>query len=116
MVESGKSQTLFLKQSCKTLIIIACTFLLFFLNCNLHANPSKQEPLLTIKLNNASLAEIFEFIEKHSDYHFVYINNDIDEKGRINIAMKNSNIRNILAYCLNGLELDYEIDNKKIFW
>lgn len=71
--------------------------------------------LTSIQLDNVTLKEFFNEIEKKDGYSFMYSNVDIDDNQKISISAKSENIDQILDKAFQGLPITYEITaNKKI--
>ncbi len=88
--------------------------LLFAFILHLAMGVYAQPPQFNIKLENASLKQVFDQITEQSDYSFVYGNIDIKNFKGISINVKNASVQEVLQECLKGLDLEYEIHNKVI--
>ncbi len=88
--------------------------LLFAFILHLAVGVYAQTPQFNIKLENASLKQVFDQITEQSDYSFVYGNIDIKNFKGITINVKNASVQEVLQECLKGLDLEYEIHNKVI--
>lgn len=65
-----------------------------------------------MKLENASIKQLFTEIEKKSDVAFVYNAGDVDHLGTVNVNFTNEEIGKILDFCLKGKGVEYSfVDN-----
>lgn len=76
--------------------------LLFSLCLNHYALDSVaiQNQLITLKMQDVSLPEIFLQIEKTSDYSFIYNADEIAQLGKRSVDFKNESLENVLKVCL----------------
>ena len=87
-------------------------FLIFTTQFSLEAY--SQEKKISFTLKNASLKEIISEIRKNSDYDFVYRDVNLEAFARRDVAFKDATVAQILAECLKGTNLGYEINGKTI--
>ncbi len=85
MKNKTSDEVFFLKRKLKKLILIMKLSALFLtiLSLNLSASVYSQNTRFTVDLNGKSVREVFQFIEKESEFRFFY-NDDfsyIDESG-----------------------------------
>lgn len=67
----------------------------------------------SFKLRNVTVKEIFHYIEKNSEYVFLYAP-DKDLSQKVSIDVHNKNLNEILDEILKHTELVYEIDGKQV--
>ena len=72
------------------------------------ASTYAQSTKLTLDMKNARLAELFEQIEKTSEFRFFYDSDEIDLSKRVSITQANSNIVNIHSEVFDCRENTYE--------
>jgi TonB-linked SusC/RagA family outer membrane protein len=72
-----------------------------------------QEIRITVHLENASLKEVFNTIEKQSTYRFSYRNILVDSLKNITISKTNATVSSILEEALAGRNLKYNIVSSK---
>ena len=87
-------------------------FLIFTTQFSLDAY--SQEKKISFTLENASLKEIISEIRKSSDYDFVYRDVNLEAFTRRDVTFKDATVAQILAECLKGTNLGYEINGKTI--
>jgi TonB-linked SusC/RagA family outer membrane protein len=70
--------------------------------------------LLSLRLVNVKLGEVFDAIEKQTDYHFFYNSAFVDVSRKVSIDVKNKELAAMLGQFLSGLNLSYKIVDKDI--
>lgn len=81
------------------------------------ATPSiakEQIKSISVKLENVSLEEAIQQIEKLSGYSFFYDENKIDLTSRVNVNATNKSLYEVLDGVFNATGLGYEISNNQI--
>lgn len=78
------------------------------------ANGYSQTSRVSITLKNASLKEVFQELEKKTDFVFLYKHEVIKDKGSINIDANNKLLTQILYDILIPVGLNYSIDDNVI--
>ena len=78
------------------------------------ASTYAQSTKLTLDMKNARLAELFEQIEKNSEFRFFYDSEEIDLSKKVSISQSNSNIVDILSEAFAGTEYTYELMDRHI--
>ena len=90
------------------------TLLLFVAIFQLSASTYSQTTRLKISGQKLSIGEIFEGIEKQSEFSFFYNVNQIDLSKQIDIDAENQFVNEILDKILVGTGMTYTINNKLI--
>lgn len=85
--------------------------LLFFLFCSMSIHA--QEQLVTIKLQNASLSDVFKVLEKQTSYRFSYRDVVISPQKDITITKTKATVATVLDEILATRNLDYSIISSK---
>lgn len=104
----------------KTLIKILKSVFLFCFLVNLSigsvfaAGTYAQSTTLTVRMNNKSIKDVFNYIEKNSEFVFVYLDNVIDPHKVVDVDVDNQPVTVILDQLFTGTELTYKIDNRQI--
>ncbi|KAA2241282.1 SusC/RagA family TonB-linked outer membrane protein [Chitinophaga agrisoli] len=88
-------------------------FLMLVCLVELHATGYSQEVKLTLKLNGVRLDKLFDIIQQNSDYKFLYNDDDIRDS-LVSVDVKKATVPEILALCLKGRQLRYNIVDKTI--
>ena len=96
-------------------------FLIMRLTCylililSLPTSASVWSQTMSVKLKNSTLQELFQQIEKNSQYRFFYNNDDVDVNQRITVEAEEETVGQILANALTGLPYSFkEKENKLI--
>lgn len=101
---------------CLLNFIKTALFFLFFFNSGIcQANGKHEQPAhLTLKFNNATVKEVFNAIEKNSEYILFYHDDYIDLNRKVTINVKNESVTAILDQLFKGTSNSYSIDGKQI--
>lgn len=85
------------KDLTKTLLTMKFTLILFCASTlQIFATAYSQSTGLTFSLKNASIADVFEAIEKQSDFKFLYHDALINDKKNLNLDISNETVEEIL--------------------
>ncbi|WP_072999033.1 TonB-dependent receptor [Mariniphaga anaerophila] len=91
------------------------TSLLFiFALIQVSAETYSQTARLTLNMEDASLATLFEEIEKTSDFHFFYDSSSLDLSQKMTITVEDSNIETVLDKLFGESGISYEIYDRYI--
>lgn len=91
----------------RALFIVVC---LFFSSVTLFA----QDQLVTVKLKNATLEELFSTIEKQTTYRFSYRNAVIDNTTKnVNLSKTDVPVQSVLKEVLSGTNLEFSVISQK---
>lgn len=69
---------------------------------------------VNIELKNASLREIFEQIKQQTGVSFMYSNDDVKHLGRRDFQMKDAGVATLVASCLEGTGLTFELTDRVV--
>ena len=69
-----------------------------------------QSQSLTFNLRNVELKEIFQLVEKNSDYRFLYRSDDISGIVVTRLNVTDATVDDVMRQCLTATSLTYEID------
>lgn len=94
-------------------------FLFSFCFLSLHsyavnADRYAQEKTLTVEVQNKTVKEVLDYIEKNSEFIFFYYNKAIDTKRNVSLSVKNKPITVILDQLFKGTDVQYEIKDRQI--
>ncbi|WP_195630121.1 TonB-dependent receptor [Bacteroides finegoldii] len=94
-------------------------FLFSFCFLSLHsyavnADRYAQEKTLTVEVQNKTVKEVLDYIEKDSEFIFFYYNKAIDTKRNVSLSVKNKPITVILDQLFKGTDVQYEIKDRQI--
>ncbi|MDP4205469.1 MAG: TonB-dependent receptor [Bacteroidota bacterium] len=88
--------------------------LMFVAVFNVSASTYAQNKKITLNLSNSSIKEVFNQIEKQSEFTIFYKSNDVDLNKTINVRAKDRYISNILDDILHDSNLTYTVKDKVI--
>lgn len=89
-------------------------FLFFVSLLHVSASVYSQKTKLNIKIENASLQQVFKALQEQSEFDFFYKNEQIPAETRISIQYQNEAIEVILDKILTGTGLIYRVLDKDI--
>ena len=69
---------------------------------------------VTLSERNASLQHIFKQINKQTGFQFFYEDELLDRSGKVDISIKNAELKEALEVCFKNLPITYEIINQTI--
>ncbi|MCG6189532.1 TonB-dependent receptor [Maribellus maritimus] len=92
---------------------ITCLFLMIAL-VQVSASTYSQSARLTFKLKDVMLSEVFDQIEKDTEFRFFYESGDVDLSRKVTINADDSKIEEILNGVFNDLDISYEIFDRYI--
>jgi TonB-linked SusC/RagA family outer membrane protein len=73
-----------------------------------------QTARLNLKMENATIAEVFDAVEKQSDFFFFYNKGKINDQQRVTVDLQNSKIDEVLTTVFGKNAVSYEIIGKNI--
>ena len=89
-------------------------FLILLTVLQVSASVSAQNTRMDLKMQNATISQVFDEIERQSEVYFFYNKNQIDETRTISVDFRNKTIDDILKSMLSELSLTYERAGKNI--
>ena len=79
------------------------------------ANSSySQQTKFSLKLSGVSVKEVFEEIERNTEFILLYDENDVDVKRTVNVSVDNQSVEDILDQVFNGTQNSYKIYDRQI--
>ena len=78
------------------------------------ASVYSQTARLNLKMENATIAEVFDAVEKQSEFFFFYNKGQIDDQRKVSVDLENSKIDEVLATVFGKNAVSYEIIGKNI--
>lgn len=97
----------------RTIRIMKFTLFLIIAVC-LKVNGKAYAQQINLSLKNVPISKVLKEIQKQSAYQFLYSDEIISQGKRINISLKDANIREALEKCIGPEGLDFVIDDKTI--
>ncbi|MGE7774198.1 SusC/RagA family TonB-linked outer membrane protein [Chitinophaga sp. NPDC101104] len=86
------------------------TIILMVMAClHVSANTYSQDTKVTLRLNDVSVQQLFNSIEKKTDYRFVFSNDVIPRNYRVSIDVQNTAVSEVLSHALGRTLLDFRM-------
>lgn len=73
-----------------------------------------QSTLLSVNVNNRTVQDVLDEIEKQSDFHFFYNNKQVNTSRVVSINSSKRNVFNILDQLFSGTDVSYKVLDKSI--
>lgn len=73
-----------------------------------------QETFFTIESNNLTVKEVFNKIEKESEYIFFYLDNSVDLNRKVSVKARKEQVSKILDQIFEGTDTHYYISDRQI--
>ncbi|HBL77088.1 MAG: hypothetical protein A2W90_19045 [Bacteroidetes bacterium GWF2_42_66] len=89
-------------------------FLICWSLIQVSASTYSQNTRLDVKLENASIKELFKDIKAQSEFTFVYNVDDVEKLDVLTCSFSQSTVEEILNYCLSGTDMTYVVRDKVI--
>lgn len=97
------------------LINFRLLFVLFFVGIMAFNATVNGQKTIDLKLENVTLKDILNNIEKKSNYIFIYNSSVFNSSIRKSISVKNESIENVLNLLFKELNVNYRLDGKQVF-
>lgn len=91
------------------------TLLIFAGTMAFSANTYSQKTMIDLQIENLSLTDILNSIEKKTEFRFIYNASVVNSKEKKSISVSQESIENILSYLLTGTDIAYKIDDTQVF-
>jgi len=89
--------------------------LIFAGSMALSASTYSQRTKINLQFENSSLTDIFNTIEKNSEFIFIYNQNVVNSHLRKSISFKDETIENVLNELFQEVDISYKIDDRQVF-
>lgn len=73
-----------------------------------------QSATLTLNVNNKTVQDVLDEIEKQSEFHFFYNNKQVNTNRVVSIKSNRKNVFNVLEQLFNGTDISYKVLDKSI--
>jgi hypothetical protein len=93
----------------KLTCILTCVLCL-----QLSANNVHSQTRVTLRLQQATLSNVFLEIEKKTEYRFLFNDNLLQDEARVSLNVKNEPVRDVLNNLLVNTRLDYKVVNDSL--
>ncbi|MGQ7868163.1 TonB-dependent receptor [Sunxiuqinia sp. sy24] len=77
-------------------------------------NSYSQSTKFSLRLNNATIKQVFTEIEQNSEYIIVYSDDILDVSQEVSVIVKKSSVDKILDQVFSGTSIDYTIQDRQI--
>lgn len=91
-----------------------CLLIMVFASSLFAANVNSQVAKVTISMKNASIVNVIDAIESHTDYLFVYNKTEIDLNRKVNITAENQPVAEILSEIFDNTNIVYAMEGTNI--
>ncbi len=91
------------------------TLLVFVGTMTLSASTYSQKTKIDLRLQNSSLTEILNSIEKKSEFIFIYNEDVVNSDVKRSISVKDEKIEKVLDLLFQGIDVAYKIDDRQVF-
>lgn len=107
--EFSRKSTPFLKSACLALCLVS------FGGTAAYAESSyATHTMLTIQMNGKSIKDVFSYIEKNSEFIFIYHGSNINLNRKVNVDVTNRSVDKILQQMFDGTDVEYFINDRQI--
>lgn len=73
-----------------------------------------EQTMLTIRMNNSTVKDVFSYIEHNSEFIFIYHGSNINLNRKVNINVQDEDISAVLNKLFNGTDIEYIINERQI--
>lgn len=73
-----------------------------------------EQTTLTVRMNDCTIKDVFDHIEKNSEFVFVYHGANINLHRRVNLDVRDKSVEVILERLFKGTDVEYIINNRQI--
>lgn len=100
----------------KTIRILGntCLFLLLFVSCLFASSDYSQTTRFNLSLTHSTLEQVFNEIEKRSEFSIIYKSNEVNVKEEVSVSAYQQTVEAILNKVLKKQGLQYAINDKHI--
>lgn len=107
--ELSRKPAHFLKSACLALCLVS------YGGSAIYASSTyAEQTTLTVRMNNRTVKDVFSFIEKNSEFIFVYHGSKIDLNRKVNVDVNNQTVESILKNIFGGTDIEYLINDRQI--
>lgn len=107
--EFSRKPAHFLKSACLALCLVSYGGSAIYA-----ASTYAEQTTLTVRMNNRTVKDVFSYIEKNSEFIFVYHGSNINLNRRVNVDVNNQTVESILKKMFEGTDIEYIINDRQI--
>jgi len=100
-------------RNCLLKFIFYCCLLLAIAQ-QANAQKDAEPKYISVRLNDASYRQVFQFIKKQTGYVFFYSNELLNDKEKLSINFQNARLEEVLEYLFREKHISYEFKGRKI--
>lgn len=107
--EFSRKSAHFLKSACLALCLVS------YGGSAIYAESAyAEQTTLTVRMNNRTIKDVFSYIEKNSEFIFVYHGSNINLNRKVNVDVNNQTVETILNNMFAGTDIEYIINDRQI--
>ncbi len=106
----SRKLTLFLKSACIALCLLSFGGPAFSAEVVDYAAQTS----LTVRMNGRSVKDVFSYIEKNSEFIFVYHGSNVDLNRKVNVNVTNGNVEKVLHQMFDGTDTEFIINDRQV--
>lgn len=105
-----------LKEKLSGLLAFPIAILFLFLSSGtaLASTSYAQQTVLTLNIQNKTIAEVLDAIEQQSDFHFYYNSILVDTEKKVSVNVRNKDVFNILETLFKNSDVSYKVIDKDV--
>lgn len=107
--EFSRKPAHFLKSACLALCLVSYGGSAIYA-----ASSYAEQTTLTVRMNNRTVKDVFSYIEKNSEFIFVYHGSNINLNKKVNVDVSNQTVEAILSKMFAGTDIEYIINDRQI--
>lgn len=107
--EFSRKPAHFLKSACLALCLVS-----YGGSAICAASVYAEQTTLTVRMNNRTVKDVFNYIEKNSEFIFVYHGSNINLNRRVSVDVNSKPVETILDNMFAGTDIEYIINDRQI--
>ena len=107
--EFSRKPAHFLKSACLALCLVSYGGSAIYA-----ASAYAEQTTLTVRMNNRTVKDVFNYIEKNSEFIFVYHGSNINLNRKVSVDVHNQTVEMILKNMFEGTDIEYIINDRQI--
>ena len=107
--EFSRKPAHFLKSACLALCLVSYGGSAIYA-----ASTYAEQTTLTVRMNNRTVKDVFSYIEKNSEFIFVYHGSNINLNRKVNVDVNNQTVEAILSKMFEGTDVEFIINDRQI--
>lgn len=107
--EFSRKPAHFLKSACLALCLVSYGGSAIY-----SASVYAEQTTLTVCMNNRTVKDVFNYIEKNSEFIFVYHGSNINLNKKVSVDVHNQTVGSILSNMFAGTDIEYIINDRQI--